>query len=344
MKIVLASSYVPFINGGARFIVEWLEDTLREHGHQVERFYLPFMDDPDQLLQQTAAFRMIDLSEAGDRLIAFRPPAHVLRHPNKVLWFIHHIRIFYDLWGAPHGLERTPATERLRRALVTMDDHTIREARRVFTNSQVVSDRLMSFNGVGSTPLYPPIFRPERFRHEAYGDEILLISRVEPHKRQHLFIEALARTETPVRLRLCGASSTEEYAWEIRRLIALNGLEHRVSFENRWVSEDEKAELLAQALAVAYAPVDEDGVGYPCLEGAHARKGVLTTTDSGAVLELVLDGENGLVVEPDPAALADAMDELWLDRRLAPRLGEANQARLAALGVDWSHVVQALTA
>ena len=41
MRIVLASTFVPFINGGARFSVEWLEEKLREHGHEVERFYLP---------------------------------------------------------------------------------------------------------------------------------------------------------------------------------------------------------------------------------------------------------------------------------------------------------------
>ncbi len=41
MRICLVSSFVPFINGGGRFIVEWLEQKLREHGHEVERFYLP---------------------------------------------------------------------------------------------------------------------------------------------------------------------------------------------------------------------------------------------------------------------------------------------------------------
>ena len=30
MRIVLASSFVPFINGGGRFIVEWLEQKLIE--------------------------------------------------------------------------------------------------------------------------------------------------------------------------------------------------------------------------------------------------------------------------------------------------------------------------
>ena len=42
MKVALCSTFVPFVFGGARFIVEWLEEKLREHGHQVERIYLPF--------------------------------------------------------------------------------------------------------------------------------------------------------------------------------------------------------------------------------------------------------------------------------------------------------------
>src|SRR5688572_11257455 len=102
MKIILASSFVPFIHGGARFIVEWLETKLCEHGHQVERFYLPFVDAPQQLLEQIAGFRLIDLSERCDRLITFRPPSYVIQHPNKVVWFIHHIRVFYDLWTSPY--------------------------------------------------------------------------------------------------------------------------------------------------------------------------------------------------------------------------------------------------
>ncbi|MBL2923149.1 glycosyl transferase family 1, partial [Klebsiella pneumoniae] len=90
-------SYVPFVKGGARFIVEWLEPKLREHGHEVERFYLPFSDRPEALLEQIAAYRLIDLTASCDRLIAFRPPAYVLPHPHKILWFIHHIRGYYDL-------------------------------------------------------------------------------------------------------------------------------------------------------------------------------------------------------------------------------------------------------
>ena len=45
MKIGLISSAVPLIFGGGRFIVDWTERKLTEHGHQVEVVYLPSTDD-----------------------------------------------------------------------------------------------------------------------------------------------------------------------------------------------------------------------------------------------------------------------------------------------------------
>src|SRR5690349_4164004 len=140
MKIIIASSYVPFVDGGGRFIVEWLAQKLIEHGHQVERFFLPFIDQPDDLLDQTLAFRLMDLSNYCDRLIALRPPAHVLRHPNKVLWFIHHIRSLYDLWNSPDGVYTLvpddPRGQALRKAVMELDTQALGEARHIFTNSK----------------------------------------------------------------------------------------------------------------------------------------------------------------------------------------------------------------
>jgi glycosyltransferase involved in cell wall biosynthesis len=344
MKIVLASSIVPFVDGGGRFIVEWLEEKLREHGHQVERFYFPFADTPDTLIDQIAAFRLVDLSEAGDRLIAVRPPSYVLRHPDKVLWFIHHIRTFYDLWGEPDSIGATPANDAVRRTLQRADDIALREASHIFTNSKVVGDRLKRFNGLDAQTLYPPVWRPERFRCGAYGEEIVAVNRIEPHKRQALLIEAMAHVRTPVRLRLCGRASNDAYAQALQDRIAELGVDDRISFDNRWISEEEKADLLADALATAYLPKDEDSYGYPSLEAAHARKGVITTTDAGGVLEWVRDGVNGVIAPPEPKAIADAMDRLYADRAAARRMGEAGHERLADLGISWDHVVAALTA
>ena len=101
MKIALCSTFVPFIRGGGRNIVDWLASTLTAAGHQVEVVYLPELDAPDLLFQQMMALRWVDI-QAADRIICFRPQSHLIPHPHKILWFIHHIRAFYDMWDSPY--------------------------------------------------------------------------------------------------------------------------------------------------------------------------------------------------------------------------------------------------
>jgi hypothetical protein len=164
MKIALCSSFMPFIRGGGRNIVDWLASTLTEAGHEVEVVYLPELDSPPSILfQQMMALRWIDL-QAADRIICFRPQAHLIPHPHKILWFIHHIRTFYDLWDSPYrDFPDTAQNRAIRESLFDVDTRAMGEAKTIFSNSKVVSDRLKTYNGVDSEVLYPPVFEPERF-------------------------------------------------------------------------------------------------------------------------------------------------------------------------------------
>lgn len=341
MRVALVSTDTPFVGGGARHLVEWLEVMLREAGHEVERVYLPEVDAPDLLFTQMAAFRFIDLS-AADRVICFRPQAHLVPHPNKVLWFIHHIRAFYDLWGHPGlGFPDTVENSAFRAALQAVDTAALQEARHVFTNSKVVADRLATFNGVASDVLYPPVLHPERFGFHGMNDEIVSVCRMEPHKRQHLLVEALQHCTTPVRLRLCGNSNTD-YADSLLQIAKDSGVVNRLTLDQRWITEEDKEMILGECLASAYLPFEEDSYGYPTLEAAHSGKPTLTTTDSGGVLEFVRHRANGLVVEPDPKVIGAAMDQLFEDRTATQRMGEEATKTVAELGITWDRVIEKL--
>lgn len=341
MRVAICSSCVPFIQGGGRFIVDWLAIKLREHGHEVEIVYLPFVETFDEILPQFMAYRLLDLAQTTDRIITLRPPSHLIPHPNKIVWFIHHLRRFYDLWDTPYrDCPDNLQNQALRARIWEADRNALGEARRLFTNSQVVADRIKKFNGLDSEVLYPPLLFPEQFHCHGYGDEVLYLGRVESHKRQHLLVEAFRHVRTAARLRICGVSASPGYAHRLRKLISRNNLGNRVSFDNRWISEEEKRDLLAGALLVAYLPEDEDSYGYPSLEASYARKALLTTTDAGGVLELVRDGINGRIVESDPAALGAAIDALYRDRAEARRLGEGAHDRLGELRINWDHVVE----
>ncbi len=343
MKIALCTSFSPFCLGGARNIVDWLELTLLERGHQVEKICLPHVDDPKLLFNQMASYRWVNLPDSIDKVICFRPPAHVIPHPNKVLWFIHHIRAMYDLWGSKYcPMPNTEEARRFRKALISADTAALNEAKKVFTNSKVVSQRLGKYNNVQSKVLYPPLFQAEKFHYARQNDEILYLCRVEDHKRQHLLVEAMAHTRTAVKLRIAGVSGSPRYVKRLRSLIKKHGLSDRVVFNNCYVSEEEKIELYASCLAVAYLPLDEDSYGYPSLEASYSCKPIITTTDAGGVLELVQHNTNGYVCEPDPKALAAAMDELYSDRDAAKKQGVNARQRIEELDISWDNVVESL--
>ncbi len=343
MKIGLVSTAVPLVNGGGRFIVEWLYEKLLERGHAVEIVYIPYVDAMDHILPQMASIRLMKLDDYFERIITIRPPAHVVRHPRKVVWFIHHIRIFYDLWQTQYCSVRDDAAGRaLRAAVISADNVALGEAHKVFTNSRVVGDRMRHFNRLDSRVLYPPVLRPELFRAGDYGPEIVSVCRMEHHKRQHLLIEAMAHTRTPVRLRLCGTSLSPDYIPNLRNMARHLGVAERVTIEDRWITEEEKADRLEHALASAYLPFDEDSYGYPTIEAAHARRCTITVTDSGGVPEFVEDGVTGFVTEPNPVAVADAFDRLYSNRALARAMGEQAAARVADMGIDWDTVVARL--
>jgi glycosyltransferase involved in cell wall biosynthesis len=342
MKIALCSSSVPFVNGGYRNIVDWLEPVLVDAGHEVERIYIPEVDDPRLLVTQMMAFRWLDL-DAADRLICFRPMAHLIPHPNKVVWFIHHIRTFYDLWDSEYRWFPDDTWHRSTRDIIrSVDSLALSEARKVFTNSKVVADRLKSFNNLDSQVLYPPVSSPDRFYCGEASDEIIYISRLEHHKRQHLLIDAFEFVKSGVRLRLCGQASVPEYSEMLQRRVEALGVGERVVVENRWITEVEKQDLLAGSLACAYLPLDEDSFGYPSAEASLSSKAILTANDSGGVLELVTHERNGLVVEPTAMALAAAMDQLFLDRRRTAAMGQQARERLNELGISWENVLDRL--
>jgi glycosyltransferase involved in cell wall biosynthesis len=325
-------------------IVRDLEAMLSRAGHEVDIIWIPYTFEWRYVPEQMLALRLTDVWRSADRLVAIRNPAYLLRHPNKVLWFIHHHRGAYDLWDTPYqGMPDNPGGRQVRDAIIAADNVAFSEARRIFTNSRVVSDRLQRFNRVDSEVLYPPLWEPERFRHGPYGDYIFYPSRITHHKRQWLAVEAMRYTRSPARLVVAGPPDVPEDLAHLEAMIDAAGVADRVELIPRWISEEEKIELMAGARAGIYIPVDEDSYGYPSLEAFHAGKPVITCSDSGGTLELVEHGRNGLISAPEPIALAATIDRLFAQAALAPTLGRGTAQRLEQLGISWERVVAAIT-
>jgi glycosyltransferase involved in cell wall biosynthesis len=340
-RILVADAHVPFVTGGAELHVRSLIGVLRGRGHDVDLVALPFRPQPkEDLLAQAAAWRLLDLSSSNgqpvDLLIATRFPTYFARHPHKVAWVIHQHRAAYELCGTPYSdFEHTEGDVGLRRKLFELDARMLGECRHVFANSNNTARRLQTFNGVPAEGLYHPPPLADRLRQGPYGDYVLVVGRIENVKRVELAIGAMVHVPSPLKLVIAGEGSQRAAA---ERAVAEHGLQDRVVFAGA-IGGDELINLYAGALAVVYAPFDED-YGYVTLEAFLCAKPVITATDSGGTLEFVVNHQNGFVCAPEPAAIGAAIASLAADRTRTAQLGQAGLAR--ARQVTWDGVVERL--
>ncbi|WP_424134891.1 glycosyltransferase family 4 protein [Roseomonas chloroacetimidivorans] len=344
MRVLVLSTLVPFVHGGAEELYDHLILNLRRLGMEAEGMRVPFTWDPaDTLIDEMLIARSLRLSKV-DRVIALKFPAYLIPWQDKVLWLLHQHRQAYDLLDA--GQSNIPGDERGAQILAAIragDALAFSEARRIYTNAPVTSRRLKHYNGFDSEVLRPPLNDPELFPGGESGGYILATGRVNASKRQELMIRAL-RHAPAAHLVVAGPPDTPADAEALRRLAAEQGVEDRVTFDLRFLPRADLARLVNGAQAIAYLPYDEDSLGYCTMEAFQAAKPVITVTDSGGVLDIVRDGENGRVVEPLADALGEAMASLSGDPMRAYELGLAGRAAMAAEGLDWPTTIERLLA
>jgi glycosyltransferase involved in cell wall biosynthesis len=336
MDVLVCTTQVPFMRGGLEMMVENLVEALQAAGHQAEAVAVPAAWDRDRLLDAPTAWRMVPLD--ADVVIPVNFPAYYARHPRKVLWLAHQHRAAYDGLGQPWSdLGLDDASLAVHRQLVDWDERVLSECLARFTISGVVADRLRAYNGLSATPLYqpPPLADRLRPRPGGRGTHILCPTRLEANKRPGLFLDALASMRATVDGVLTGRGSlADELQGSIERL----GLADRVTMPG-FVDDDALVDLFRDATAVVYAPYDED-YGFVTLQAFLAGVPVVTTDDSGGVLEWVEHEVTGLVTDGSPDALGRALDRLVDDPVLAHRLGQAGRERVKDL--DWERVVETL--
>ncbi len=344
MRIAVCHPQTPFVRGGAETHAESLVRALRGAGHEAEVVAVAGKWYPaSELVHQMAVWRSLDVSESNglkiDMVVAMKFPAYLVQHERKVVWLIHQHRSAYELWDHPvyADLSRQEEGPVVREMIRRSDRVALSEAKRIFTNSKNVQDRLWDSLRLSSEVLYHPSPTTEALLSMApggYGDYILFPSRLEGLKRQSLVVEAMRHVKTDVKLLLVGSGPDEG---AIRDQIRLRGLGSKVSLEIG-VPDKRLYGLFLEALGVYYGPYDED-YGYVTLEGLAACRPVVTLTDSGGPLEFVADGETGLVTAPEPAAIAAAFDRLYTDRKLAAGLGGAGHEKLREALPSWTDVV-----
>jgi len=143
VRVLIASPFRPSGEPGQRDLGRALELAMQDHGHDVDAIRIPFDRDPDALWTQLLAFRLTDVSDVGDLLVATGTPCHLLRHPRKVLWLTEHY---------PWIDDGSTALDSLR----TADREACGEATAAFAVSRHLCHRIARSSGRAVEPLPPP--------------------------------------------------------------------------------------------------------------------------------------------------------------------------------------------
>ncbi len=346
MRILITTTQVPYVYGGAEIHARQLQLALQRAGHEAEIVAIPFRWYPPELiLDNLLACRLLDVEDFNgvkvDRVIGLKFPAYHIRHPRKILWVLHQYRTAFDLWNTPQAdLAHYANGRSIREAIHHVEKKFLREARAIFCNSSNVARRMKEFCQIEAPPLYHPPQHAELFHCAEAEDFVFYPSRICALKRQELVLEALAHTRHPVRCQFAGKADTPEFGEQLRRKASKLGLDGRVTWLGM-VDDKEKIDRYSRCLGVIFPPLDED-YGYVTLEAMLSAKPVITCRDSGGPLEFVRDGESGIVCASDPESLAGALDRLWEDRTWARTAGLAGRQILSDLQIDWPHVLKKL--
>jgi glycosyltransferase involved in cell wall biosynthesis len=163
---------------------------------------------------------------------------------------------------------------------------------------------------------------------------LLAVGRLVRKKGLDTFVDACAALQSRgVDFEAVIAGESGDHEAEVRGRVTANGLEERVRFLGPLTQEGlfeqyQRASVFALPCRVL-EDGDRDGIPNVLMEAMACGVPVVTTGVSG-ITELVRDGENGLIVDPDrPTDLADALHRLIKDPGLAQDIGRQGRETIA---------------
>lgn len=257
--------------------------TLPLHPHAFGRLRL---DGYDVVISSSAFFAK-----------CVRPPTgavHVCycHTPARFLWGRHddHAR---DQSGALARAATRLVTPALRRA----DLRGARGVHEFIANSSFIAGSIERCYGRSAEVIPPPV-EVERYAPGARrSDYLIAVARLDPYKRIDHAIEACAQLGLPLKVIGQGVDT------ERLRALAGRGVELL-----GWVDEEEKASLLAGALALVAPQVEDFGIAM--VEAIAAGTPVVAPAAGGA-LEIVEHGRTGVLYPPGaPGGLATAIEQV----------------------------------
>lgn len=380
--------------GGFERVVDHVETTLRNEGHDVNRITVdvdalprrPFdLSIPSDVWGSAPEyFRYLASIEAFERIntrrfdvvVSTQPPSFANDHPRHLSLFFHHHRIFYDLEDLYLRAGFSADSELHRRAAAhvrELDQPILERVGWFLAGSEAVRTRLARFNAIDRVGLFhaAPWAAPWAGPRAGTGNRgtidggiapgagaVLCVGRHEFPKRTELFVHAMKYLPGR-RGAAVGSGGRQAWAEAIDRRLSQPGVDlDAVTAEDLWCNtgqgppppfrtaggqasnvtflgriDDAAVDRLYREAPCVVAPAHGEDYGLTAVEAMRHGTPVVVCSDGGGLATLVTSEVDGLVVAPDGAAVAGAVERIAADPAYRRELSAG--ARATAARISW---------
>lgn len=286
-------------------------------------------------------------------VVTTQPPTYLLDHPRVVALTYHQARVFYELSElyiaagySPPALHRE-ATAQVR----LLDAQRLPSTHHWLAGSAEVAQRLADSWGIADVPVFQARAEepPDRGIADAYDPDgpAVCVSRHAWPKRTELAVLA-GICDVDGRFELVGGGGRQPYVEALAARYATDPVgAGQATDQEIWLNTGDPARLDAgggeppanvgilghlsrpevvdayRRAGVIVAPAHREDYGLTVLEAFAFGRPVIVCSDGGGLVELVEGTGAGIVVEPRPEAIADAVRELRADPRRAREMAAA---------------------
>lgn len=308
MQILIASSISPFTGREEIYWTEAIAENVKKLGYQVDTFMLPVVQDPLLIPEQIAAVRLLDIANRSDLLITIGYPAFVIYHPRKRVLLFSLIPGLHEHFDTEYGILANPQYHYIRSFVIEAEKKCLAEAEKIICASMSLTSKISKDYGLNSFSLWlgkeGEIEQARQVQED--GKWFVTESTLEPSDRIDLLLNSIHYSKKMWGIKIFIPSASKVYRRALDERINRMGITDRVALvEERLPSEN----LLGYQgyIALNYASVRIPQNIYRAISSGIP---IITLSDTDALLEVVLIGKTGIVIEPTEAMLAKTLDDI----------------------------------
>jgi len=310
MNILIASTVSAYDNREEKALVQEINSIVKEMGHNVDFFYLPYNNDLYSIPQQMLSLRLLTIGLETDILLTVGYPAFALKHPKKYAFLFSLSSQFHEYWNSEYGvMEEFFTASRLlniRNSVWHAEQIALREVKEVFCSTKMLQNIMQRDVDINSNLF--SFSAPEKMKDDdinADNSYILVESNLTPPHRIELILDAVSKANTKFRLCLFLPQCETKYRKALDARIERLMISERVEIHEGIAS----ISTIGKARAVVCAGYTLSKIPSYLYHSADYGIPVIILQDGGGLTELCDKYRGIIVAKADAIDLAYAMDK-----------------------------------